>query len=159
MDVGLSPVMKICGQRPASGAMRPFSDVSGSSEHGERLEAEEYSELLDRFRRFARDIVPRHGGSIARFQGDGVLALFGCLESCEDDGRRATEAAIDLHAAVARLHAGSGSGATKLQSFSLQKPEHGRTSAAVPTAESRPATWLTPLRKKPPFERLDRCVT
>ena len=44
-----------------------------------------------------------------------MLALFGYLESREDDGRRATETAIDLHAAVARLHARSGSGATKLQ--------------------------------------------
>ena len=120
MDVG--PPSSHERPRAAAGRRRYvtvlFSDVSGSSEHAERLEAEEYSELLDRFRQFAHDIVPRHGGSIARLQGDGVLALFGHLEPREDDGRRATEAAIDLHAAVARLRAGSGSSATALQMHS-----------------------------------------
>ena len=95
-----------------------FSDVSGSSEHAERLEAEEYAELLEQFRRLARDIIPRHGGSIARLQGDGVLALFGHFESREDDGRRATESALDLHAAMARLRAVSGGCATVLQMHS-----------------------------------------
>lgn len=92
-----------------------FSDVSGSSEHAERLEAEEYAELLERFRAFARDIIPRHGGSIARMQGDGVLALFGHLEPGEDDGQHAVEATLALHAAVAQLRAGTGASATQLQ--------------------------------------------
>lgn len=105
--------------RPASGQRRYvtvlFADVSGSSEHAERLEAEEYAELLEQFRHFSRDIIPKHGGSIARMQGDGVLALFGHLEPREDDGRRATEAALELHAAVASLRAGSGNNAIFLQ--------------------------------------------
>jgi class 3 adenylate cyclase/tetratricopeptide (TPR) repeat protein len=92
-----------------------FSDVSGSSEHAERLEAEEYADLLGRFRTFARDIIPGHGGSIARLQGDGLLALFGHLESSEEDGRRATQAALDLHDAVAQLRVGSGVNASSLQ--------------------------------------------
>lgn len=92
-----------------------FSDVSGSSEHAERLEAEEYAELLGQFRDFARDVIPRHGGSIARLQGDGVLALFGFIESREDDGRRACEAALELHAAVAGLRVGSGANAATMQ--------------------------------------------
>ena len=92
-----------------------FSDVSGSSEHAELLEAEEYAALLEKFRGFARDIIPRHGGSIARLQGDGVLALFGYIEPREDDGRRATEAALELHVAVAQLRGGSGPTATALR--------------------------------------------
>ena len=108
--------------RPAAGQRRHmtvlFADVSGSSEHAERLEAEEYSELLEQFRRLARDAIPRHGGNIARLQGDGVLALFGHLDPREDDGRRATEAALELHAAVGRLRAGHGAAATVLQMHS-----------------------------------------
>lgn len=92
-----------------------FSDVSGSSEHAELLEAEEYAALLEQFRGFARDIIPRHGGSIARLQGDGVLALFGYIEPREDDGRRATEAALELHVAVAQLRGGKGPTATALR--------------------------------------------
>ena len=95
-----------------------FSDVSDSSAHAEQLEAEEYARLLERFREFARDIIPRHGGTIARLQGDGVLALFGHVEPSEDDGRRATEAALDLHAAVGTLRTGVGSQATALQMHS-----------------------------------------
>ncbi|TWO71713.1 AAA family ATPase [Caenimonas sedimenti] len=108
------------GPGSASGGQRRyvtvlFSDVSGSSEHAERLEAEDYSELLAQFRRFAREVIPRHGGSVARLQGDGLLAIFGHLEPREDDGRRATEAALELHDAVAQLRAGSGPTATTLQ--------------------------------------------
>jgi class 3 adenylate cyclase/tetratricopeptide (TPR) repeat protein len=92
-----------------------FADVSGSSEHAERMEAEAYAALLEQFRRFARHIVPQHRGSIARLQGDGLLALFGSLDAHEDDGRRAIEAALDLHEAVATLRAGEGAAATQLQ--------------------------------------------
>jgi class 3 adenylate cyclase/tetratricopeptide (TPR) repeat protein len=83
-----------------------FSDVSNSSQHAEQLEAEAYAALLEQFRLHARRIIPRHGGSIARLQGDGVLALFGHDTPREDDGRRATQAALELHAAVARLRIG-----------------------------------------------------
>lgn len=110
---GEPPLVATSGQRRHVTVL--FSDVSGSSEHAERLEAEEYAELLEQFRRFARDVIPRHGGSIARLQGDGVLALFGHLQPHEDDGRRAAEAALELHAAVATLRAGSGAAATVLQ--------------------------------------------
>lgn len=103
---------KVTGQRRHVTVL--FSDVSGSSEHAERLEAEEYAELLEKFRYFARDIIPRHGGSIARLQGDGVLALFGFIESREDDGRRAVEAALQLHAAAAGLQVGKGANATQM---------------------------------------------
>ena len=95
-----------------------FSDISGSSEHAERLEAEDYALVLEKFRRFARDVIPRHGGNIARLQGDGLLALFGHLEPQEDDGRRAAEAALELHAAVAQLSVGVGAGATFLKMHS-----------------------------------------
>jgi class 3 adenylate cyclase/tetratricopeptide (TPR) repeat protein len=95
-----------------------FADVSDSSAHAELLEQEDYSELLADFRRIAREVVPRHGGSIARLQGDGLLALFGHLEPREDDGRRATEAALELHEQVAQLRAGSGLDAKLLQMHS-----------------------------------------
>lgn len=91
------------------------SDISGSSRHAERLEAEEYADLLDRFRQYARTVIPRHGGSIARLQGDGLLALFGHIEEREDDGRRAAEAAMELHTAVKGLRAGAGPNEVSLE--------------------------------------------
>jgi class 3 adenylate cyclase/tetratricopeptide (TPR) repeat protein len=105
--------VKMAGQRRYVTVL--FSDVSGSSEYAEHLEAEDYAALLARFRQYAHQIVPRHGGSIARFQGDGFLALFGHLQGHEDDGRRATEAALELHAAVATLPVRLGAQSQPLQ--------------------------------------------
>ncbi len=92
-----------------------FSDVSGSSEHAEQLDAEDYADKLDQFRKIVRNVVPRHGGSIARMQGDGVLALFGYDESREDDGRRAVEAAFELHQAVKSIDFGIGANAAFME--------------------------------------------
>src|SRR5882724_3852113 len=83
-----------------------FSDLTGSTDLGATLEAEHYAALLKQLGEVYREIVSGHGGTIIRIQGDGVLAIFGHPETQEDDGRRATEAALDLHARVRalRLH-------------------------------------------------------
>lgn len=80
-----------------------FADLSGSTSLGEQMEAEDYAAMLANLRALCRETIPRHGGHIARMQGDGVLALFGYPEPREDDGRRATEAALELHAGVSAL--------------------------------------------------------
>lgn len=80
-----------------------FVDLSGSTAMAEWMEAEHYSAMLGGLRALYERIVPHHGGVIARIQGDGMLAVFGHPEVREDDGRRATEAALELHAAVRGL--------------------------------------------------------
>jgi len=80
-----------------------FVDLSGSTAMAEWMEAEHYAAMLAGLRALYERIVPHHGGVIARIQGDGMLALFGHPEVREDDGRRATEAALELHAAVRGL--------------------------------------------------------
>ncbi|MBI3372628.1 MAG: AAA family ATPase [Betaproteobacteria bacterium] len=80
-----------------------FSDLSDSTRMAGMMEPEHYAELLKALRNEYHEIIPRHGGQIASIQGDGVLAIFGYPEAGEDDGRRATEAALELHAAVSRL--------------------------------------------------------
>jgi predicted ATPase/class 3 adenylate cyclase len=80
-----------------------FSDLSESTMLGGLMEAEHYAEMLSGLRRLCHEIIPKHGGRIARIQGDGMLAIFGYPEASEDDGRRATEAALELHAAIGRL--------------------------------------------------------
>ncbi len=80
-----------------------FVDLSGSTGLAEWMEAEHYAAMLGGLRALYERIVPHHGGLIARIQGDGMLALFGHPEVREDDGRRATEAALELHAAVRGL--------------------------------------------------------
>jgi class 3 adenylate cyclase/tetratricopeptide (TPR) repeat protein len=97
-----------------------FADVSNSMEHAERRDAEIYASWLSRFRESARDVVSRHGGVVARLQGDGMMALFGATEMHDDDGRRAVEAALELHALMrpppGGHDAGLGSRAPQLRS-------------------------------------------
>jgi class 3 adenylate cyclase len=77
-----------------------FSDVSDSTRLSMQLEAEQYAEALGSFRKLCHEVIRRFDGRIARIQGDGMLAVFGFPVAREDDGRRATEAALALHDAV-----------------------------------------------------------
>lgn len=80
-----------------------FSDLSQSARLAESLEAEHYAEILGRLRQACREIIARHGGRIVQLLGDGIVAMFGYPDASEEDGRRATEAALDLHKAVREL--------------------------------------------------------
>lgn len=95
-----------------------FSDLSESSQLAARLEAEDYLALLARVRDIARRAVEKHQGLVVRLQGDGMLAVFGYPQGGEDIARRATEAALDLHEAVARLRLASGTTPLPLQMHS-----------------------------------------
>lgn len=95
-----------------------FADLSGSSQLAEQVGDEAYLELLDHFRHIARRVIKHHGGSIARAQGDGVLALFGYPKAHEDVGRRATEAALEMHARISELATGGDPAASALQMHS-----------------------------------------
>ena len=101
------PLATIAASSPPAGQRRLltllFVDLSGSTAMAEWMEAEHYAAMLAGLRVLYERIVPHHGGAIARIQGDGMLAVFGHPEVREDDGRRATEAALELHAAVRGL--------------------------------------------------------
>lgn len=93
---------------PSDGARRRylailFSDLSGSVRLTAAMETEDFADLLASLRRIYEDVIPRHGGMIVQIRGDGVLASFGYPDAREDDGRRATEAALDLHESVRQL--------------------------------------------------------
>jgi len=85
-----------------------FADLVDSTRLGGTMEAETYADLIGAVRRVCRDVIPRHGGRIARLQGDGMLALFGLAAAQEDDGRRATEAALELQESIGRLTTATG---------------------------------------------------
>lgn len=74
-----------------------FADVSNSTGIAETMDAEEYAELLASIQSTFERVIPRHGGMIVRMDGDGVAAVFGHPQPHEDDGRRATEAALEMH--------------------------------------------------------------
>lgn len=80
-----------------------FSDLCDSARLAAGMEAEHYADLLARLCDIYQTVITRHGGSIVQVVGDGVLASFGYPQSREDDGRRASEAALELHHEVRRL--------------------------------------------------------
>lgn len=80
-----------------------FSDLCGSTRLAASIEAEYYAEILQQLHETYYRVLPRHGGTVVRIQGDGMLAIFGHPEALETDGQRATEAALELHAEARAL--------------------------------------------------------
>ena len=80
-----------------------FCDLCDSTRIAASMEPELYADLLQHLREMLTKIVARHGGEIVRIDGDGALCIFGYPECHEDAGRRASEAAIDLHSEAAAL--------------------------------------------------------
>ncbi len=79
-----------------------FADIVGFTELGERLDAEVVSRLVaDAFERLSAE-VERYGGTVEKYAGDAMLAVFGVPTTHEDDPERAVRAAIEMQAAMAR---------------------------------------------------------
>ena len=83
-----------------------FSDVTGSTALGEQLDPESLRAVLARYFEMARAVVRRHGGSVEKFIGDAVMAVFGVPVLHEDDALRALRAASDLRAGLRELNDG-----------------------------------------------------
>ncbi len=80
-----------------------FTDVTGSTALGEQLDPEAYRAVMGRYFETARAAVERHGGTVEKFVGDAVLAVFGIPEVREDDALRAVRAAQEMRADLAQL--------------------------------------------------------
>ena len=80
-----------------------FCDVSGSTELGEQLDAEALRILLARYFARMKAIVERHGGTVEKFIGDAVMAVFGVPVLHEDDALRALRAALQMRSALPEL--------------------------------------------------------
>ena len=77
-----------------------FSDVAGSTQLGERLDAEAVREVMNRYFGAVSSALERHGGHIEKFIGDAVVALFGVPAAHEDDALRCVRAAVEAREAV-----------------------------------------------------------
>jgi class 3 adenylate cyclase len=81
-----------------------FCDWVGSTPLGEALDAESLRRVQEAFFADARRVLERHGGTVEKFIGDEVMAVFGIPQAHEDDALRAARAAAELRDAVAALH-------------------------------------------------------
>src|SRR5271169_4726494 len=78
-----------------------FCDVVGSTSLGESTDPEALRALLARYFERMSGIVERHGGTVEKFIGDAVMAVFGVPVVHEDDAVRAVRAAVEMREALA----------------------------------------------------------
>ncbi len=73
-----------------------FCDLVGSTALGERLDPETTRAVIARYFGLTREALERHGGTVEKFIGDAVMAIFGVPTLHEDDALRAVRAAADV---------------------------------------------------------------
>ena len=81
-----------------------FCDVADSTPLGEQLDPEALRGVWSRYHETARDVLERHGGTVEKFIGDAVMAVFGIPVVHEDDALRAVRAAVELRDELVRLN-------------------------------------------------------
>jgi class 3 adenylate cyclase/tetratricopeptide (TPR) repeat protein len=101
-----------CGAKPSASASSReqrktvtvlFCDVASSTELGDTLDPERLRALLAHYFERMKAIVDRHGGSVEKFIGDAVMAVFGVPVLHEDDALRAVRAAAEMREALPEL--------------------------------------------------------
>ncbi len=80
-----------------------FADLVGFTSISEERDAEDVRALLDRYFETCRDVINRYGGTVEKFIGDAVMAVWGTPVAREDDAERAVRAALDLVDGVRQL--------------------------------------------------------
>jgi class 3 adenylate cyclase/tetratricopeptide (TPR) repeat protein len=79
-----------------------FTDLVGSTAMAERLDPEDVRAVLAPYYARLRTEIERHGGTVEKFIGDAVMAVFGAPVAHEDDAERAVRAALAIREAVSR---------------------------------------------------------
>ncbi len=81
-----------------------FCDLSGSTALGDARDPELMRTVVTRYFGAVSDAIEQHGGTVEKFIGDAVMAVFGVPELHEDDALRAVRAAVDAGTAVDTLN-------------------------------------------------------
>ena len=80
-----------------------FCDLVGSTELSQRLDPEQYRELVRAYQAACAEVIQRYDGHIAQYLGDGVLVYFGYPSAHEDDAHRAVRAGLEIVEHVSHL--------------------------------------------------------
>ncbi len=83
-----------------------FTDLVGFTTFAEGRDSEEVRETLSHYFEMASELIGRYGGTVEKFIGDAVMAVWGAPVAQEDDAERAVRAGLELVAAVPGLGAG-----------------------------------------------------
>ena len=80
-----------------------FADLVGFTPFAAERDSEDVRDTLTRYFDLAREIIERYGGTVEKFIGDAVMAVWGAPTAHEDDAERAVRAALELVDAVPSL--------------------------------------------------------
>jgi class 3 adenylate cyclase len=81
-----------------------FCDIVDSTPLAERLDPEVHRRVMDRYYQTLREPLERHGGTVEKFIGDAIVAVFGIPVAHDDDALRALRAASEMRIALAELN-------------------------------------------------------
>ncbi len=81
-----------------------FADITGSTPLADKLDPEDLRAILVGYFNLMTEQIRRHGGTVEKYIGDAVMAVFGAPVAHEDDPDRAVRAALDMQAALARFN-------------------------------------------------------
>jgi len=81
-----------------------FTDVAGSTAMGEQRDPEIVRRVMSRYFAAMRDVLEHHGGTVEKFIGDAIMAVFGIPVLHEDDALRAVRAAAEMRLVLATLN-------------------------------------------------------
>jgi class 3 adenylate cyclase len=81
-----------------------FCDVTGSTSLGEKLDPESIRKVMSRYFQEMKAVFELHGGTVEKFIGDAVMAVFGIPQLHEDDALRAVRAASEMRVALEALN-------------------------------------------------------
>ena len=95
--------VQISGERRLVSVL--FADLVGFTTLSESRDVEEVRELLSRYFDTCRRLIARYGGTVEKFIGDAVMAVWGTPVAREDDAERAVRAALELVDAITALGA------------------------------------------------------
>jgi class 3 adenylate cyclase/tetratricopeptide (TPR) repeat protein len=113
-----APERGVIAPRPAQPPVRPpaaalpeerrqvtvlFADISGYTAMAEQMDPEAVKTLVDRCMRRLGQEVERYGGTVDKYIGDNVMAIFGAPVAHEDDAERAVRAGLGMHEAIAEM--------------------------------------------------------
>src|SRR4051812_45459880 len=80
-----------------------FCDAVGSTELGEQFDPELLQHAMSRYFEAVASVIAQHGGTVEKFIGDAVMAIFGVPSVHEDDALRAVRAADQIQRTLGRL--------------------------------------------------------
>src|SRR5437763_6934813 len=81
-----------------------FADITGSTPLADRLDPEDMRAILTGYFNLMAEQIRKHGGTVEKYIGDAVMAIFGAPVAHEDDPDRAIRAALDMQAALNRFN-------------------------------------------------------